>query len=387
MLMGLDPNVCFNSVELVGAKDVGQEAVTEAVTEVANTYKCCVANSSRWNGRGYGRRLRDCPQVEAEHESPTAMPRRMNRRAERTVRRVMSRAMALRNSHGEEKVKSFGGKHGHSRLARLLAGLTLAMAVAAPALHAADDTDDFDSYKLKVDGYWFLSYPSGSFQGMNETGTINLQRDVGFKAYSTFTGKLDWKFTRKNHIYIVGSSYDQTRSFTLNRTIMFQGQTFDVGLTARANLSAPLIAPGYQYDIIRRKRGHLGVGVQINTFDAHASINAAAQVTSDGVHHAAVSASGSLVAPIPVAGPQFRLYLTNSPRLYVEGNVYGMYLFGYGNFVSTADNLGLTLTKHLSVNAGYQLGSRLVVNSNSSANRIGIHLTQKGPIVGLEAWF
>jgi hypothetical protein len=93
-----------------------------------------------------------------------------------------------------------------------------------------------------------------------------------------------------------------------------------------------------------------------------------------------------LVAPIPVAGPQFRFYLTNSPRLFVEGNLYGMYLFGYGNFVSTADTLGLTLNNHLSLNAGYQLGSRLVVNNNNS-DRIGVHLTQKGALVGLEASF
>ena len=32
------------------------------------------------------------------------------------------------------------------------------------------------------------------------------------------------------------------------------------------------------------------------------------------------------------------------------------------------------------------LGSRLVVN-NKNADRIGIHLTQKGPIVGVEASF
>jgi len=58
-----------------------------------------------------------------------------------------------------------------------------------------------------------------------------------------------------------------------------------------------------------------------------------------------------------------------------------------GNFVSTADNLGLTLTKHLSIDAGYQLGSHLVVNTNKS-DRLGLQLTQKGPIiVGLEVSF
>jgi hypothetical protein len=55
-----------------------------------------------------------------------------------------------------------------------------------------------------------------------------------------------------------------------------------------------------------------------------------------------------------------------------------MYLGGYGNFVSTSGTIGVTLTKHLSLNAGYQFGSRLVVNSSSSSNRIGVRLTQKG---------
>jgi hypothetical protein len=256
--------------------------------------------------------------------------------------------------------------------------------VGVSSLHAQDN--DFDSYKVRISGFWFYSVPSGDIQGSNETGTISLQRDLGFNNYSTFSGKVDWKFTRKNHLYVAGSSYDQTRQVVLKRTIVFQGQTFDVGLTTQAHLSAPMIAPGYQYDIIRRKRGHLGLGLQFDLFKTSASISAAAQVTGDGTQHAARSASSSLLAPIPVAGPEFRLYLTNSPRVFVKGNLYGMYLFGYGNFVSTADDLGFAINKHLSVNAGYQLGSRLVVN-NKKSDRIGIHLTQKGAIVGLEASF
>jgi hypothetical protein len=172
----------------------------------------------------------------------------------------------------------------------------------------------------------------------------------------------------------------------LDRTVTYQGQTFNVGLLTNANLKAHLFAPGYQYDIIRRRRGHLGLGVQIDLFDTKASLFAQAQTTGDGVHHAQVSGTGSLIAPIPVAGPQFRFYLTNSPRLFVEGNVYGMYLFGYGNFVSSAGTLGFSINKHLSLNAGYQLGSRLVVNNNSS-DRIGVHLTQKGSLVGAEVSF
>lgn len=166
----------------------------------------------------------------------------------------------------------------------------------------------------------------------------------------------------------------------------FQGKTFEVGLTTHSSLDSPLYGFGYQYDIIRRKRGHLGLAFQLNLFDTKASISAAAQ-TSGGVPHPAVSASNSLLAPIPVAGPEFRLYLTNSPRLFVEGNVYGMYFFGYGNYVSAAGSVGVTVAKHLSLNAGYQLGTRLVVNNDSSNDRIGLRMTQKGPIAGVQLSF
>jgi hypothetical protein len=63
----------------------------------------------------------------------------------------------------------------------------------------------------------------------------------------------------------------------------------------------------------------------------------------------------------------------------------GMYLFGYGNYYSTVDFLGLSLSKHLSINAGYAVGSRLRVNNKP--NRVGLDLNQKGPIVGVDVSF
>ena len=129
----------------------------------------------------------------------------------------------------------------------------------------------------------------------------------------------------------------------------------------------------------------MGIAFQVNLFNASASLSAAAQVVN-GQQIGPISSSASLLAPIPVAGPEFRFYLTNSPRVFVEGNLYGMYLFGYGNFLSTSDDIGFQITKHISVNAGYQLGSRLIVN-NKQSDRIGIHLTQSGAIVGMQLSF
>ena len=273
------------------------------------------------------------------------------------------------------------------RPAILVFGLcALFLGLAVPALKAQSN-EEFDSYKLKLEGYWVYSTPSGSLQGSADSGTVDLTKDLNFNTYSTFFGKLDWKFTHKNHLLVFGSRFHSSQETVLTRTITFQGQTFVAGLTTKSSLDSPLYGFGYQYDIIRRRRGHFGLGVQFNVFDTTASISAAAQVTSDGVHHAAVSASASLLVPIPVAGPEFRYYLTNSPRLYVQGQAYGMYFFGYGNYVSAWGTLGVNIVKHVSVNAGYQLGSRLVVNRDTSTNRIGLNLTEKGPAVGVEFSF
>lgn len=264
--------------------------------------------------------------------------------------------------------------------------LVLLLLSALPTSLLAQEHEDFDQYKVKLTGSWFYSNPSGSFQGQAENAPIDVQKDLGFNSYSTFGAKADWKFTRKNHLYISISRFNSSHETVLQRTIVFRDKTFEAGLTTQSSLNVFFAAPGYQYDIIRRKRGHLGLGVQFNLLDTSAKISAQAQVTgSEGSQAAAVSASGSIFAPLPVAGPQYRFYLTNSPRLFIDGDIYGMYFFGYGNFLSTTDYIGVSITKHLNLTAGYQLAQRFVVTPETE--RIGLHLTQKGSIVGLEYSF
>jgi len=266
-----------------------------------------------------------------------------------------------------------------------LAGAMLFSSFSVAAFSQTTEKEDFDKYKLRIDAGWYYTSPSGYIHGQSDNGSVDLQKDLGFNSYSTISGKVDWKFTRKNHFYVAVIPLNVSRQTVFNRTFTFQGQTFTAGLTGNSSLDTVAVAPGYQYDFIRRKRGHLGLGLQMDLFDTTAKINVAAQVTGDGVHHSAVSATGSLLAPIPVAGPDFRFYLTNSPRVFVDGNVLGMYLFGYGNFVSSVGRVGISFSRHFAGVAGYQLGTHLIVNN--TVDRVGIRLTQKGAIVGLEASF
>ncbi len=148
------------------------------------------------------------------------------------------------------------------RVVLLAAIAVFAFLAIAPVLRAADDKQEFDNYKIRADLFWFYSNPSGNFQGTGASDVIDIDKDLQFNSYSTFSGLLDWKFTHKNHLTLAISPFQQSRNVVLDRTVMYQGQTYNVGATVNANLKANLYAPGYEYDIIRRRRGHIGVGVQ-----------------------------------------------------------------------------------------------------------------------------
>ena len=62
-----------------------------------------------------------------------------------------------------------------------------------------------------------------------------------------------------------------------------------------------------------------------------------------------------------------------------------MYFFGYGDFIYARGKADVALHHHLNLTAGFQMSTRLKVTGTS--NRVGLRLTQTGPVVGLEASF
>ena len=137
----------------------------------------------------------------------------------------------------------FGLRHLRTKNLGLLVSLIFLFFFAVPLVRAADDSNDLDQYKLRVDAFWFYSSPSGNFQGSGENDIIDIQKDLGFNSYSSGFVYADWKFTRKNHFTFAVSPFQQSRTAVLNRTITFQGQTYQVGATVHADLKANMYAP------------------------------------------------------------------------------------------------------------------------------------------------
>jgi hypothetical protein len=167
---------------------------------------------------------------------------------------------------------------------------------------------------------------------------------------------------------------------TLNRAIEFQGVTYEVGTEASADIKSLAFAPGYQYDIVRRNRISLSIATQVYLLKTSADLAGTATVNGQAVTK---TASGSLFAPLPILGPRVRWYPLRSGRLALAGSFQGMSFFGYGNFMTARGSGYISLSRNLRVNLGYQMGTRLRIDTGT--NEIGIRLTQKGPVAGFEA--
>jgi hypothetical protein len=262
---------------------------------------------------------------------------------------------------------------------RLLPALSILLfpILASQILHA--DGPDLDTYKFRVQANWWFSHPSGSFTGKDNSGSFDVDKDLGFGNYSTFSGAVDWRFTRKNHLTFGSAPVNSSKRLTLKKDIEFQGYTFAAGSTVSTSINSNAYVPGYQYDIIRRNHGYLAGTAQMELLDTSASIEGT--VTVNGQTQTQ-TASGSFFAPLPIIGTHGMWYpMSKSDRVSLEGILTGMYFFGYGNFIAARGNVGFGLSKHWRTELGYQMGSRLSIHGTT--DNIGLRLTQKGPTAGI----
>jgi hypothetical protein len=262
-----------------------------------------------------------------------------------------------------------------------VAGLSLGSIIFPPLLRA-QNREEIDSNKFTVLGYWWFSQPRGHFESKVGAGSLPIDSSTGFSSYSSFSGRFDWRFKRKHHLLVDVTPTFTSKSIILTRTVEFKGVTYAAGGGVSVGMTNLAFSPGYQWDFIRRSRGHLGLVVQINLLNVSGHIDGIGVITGpSGTNTARVNSSGSIFAPLPVLGPDFRLYFwPHSDRWYVDGFLKGLYFFGYGSFISSRTTIGVRLAKHIDLDAGYQLGSRLVVDGSDTK----VRLTQKGPIAGLQ---
>jgi hypothetical protein len=266
----------------------------------------------------------------------------------------------------------------------LLSFACIFAAIPTIPVFAAQQPSEYDNTRSKVDLNCWISAPTGYFNGKSGEGYFDLSRDFGFGNYATFNGKWDWRFKRKHHLIFAFTPALSSRTTTITRAVAWQGQTFNLGSKVQSDIESLIFTPAYQWDFLRRESFWLGLLVNVNLAYTDAKLKAVASVSSgSGATTTSRQADGSLFAPLPSIGPHFRWYpVPRSVRLYLDGTLTGMSFFGYGNFVSGNAVIGFPVARQFDVRVGYLLGSRFKIYGSS--DNIGVRLTQKGPVFGIE---
>jgi hypothetical protein len=131
----------------------------------------------------------------------------------------------------------------------------------------------------------------------------------------------------------------------LERTVVFNGQTYAVGLPVNSELDWKAWRFGLQYDFIYRDRGFLGLIAEAKYTDATVRLDSPV-----------ASEFASVTAPIPTVGLAARVYVTRSVA--VNGEISGLKVdFGDDEGTYADVDLGVTFNigRHFGVQGGYRV--------------------------------
>ena len=246
--------------------------------------------------------------------------------------------------------------------------IAMSVAVCSPA-----SDGDPENFRIELLGAAWLVNPSGTIQS---SGTlIDLVSDLGAEQRQpTFFGRLVAKPGRKHRIVIEGTPFRISGYNTIDRTIVYHGQTFNINETVRSSADLNYFFAGYQYDFLSGSMGHLGLSV------GGAYLGATGRISSVPVGTTATKTEN---IGLPLAGVEGRIFpLLGHKIITIEADIRGMDVGAYGHYLETSGSGGISAGP-FTILAGYRM-VRADIHTSSSSNPQGVDAHLKGPIFSLE---
>jgi hypothetical protein len=237
----------------------------------------------------------------------------------------------------------------------------------SPAARAQEDPE---KSKLEITASWWPVNTSGTIRA---NGTpIDLKSDLGVnQGQATFTGKLVGRFSRRNKIVVEGTPFHLEGASNLSRTITYQGRDYLVNDHVTSTADMTYFYGGYQFDLLSRPSGHLGLEV------GGAYLSASGSLTSQTAN---VTENKTETIGLPLAGAEFRVFPVHR-RLDIEinGEVRGMKFGSYGYYVQASANAGIGIGPIL-VEGGYRIVN-FDIHTTNAVDAVSPQFT--GPVVSL----
>jgi hypothetical protein len=239
------------------------------------------------------------------------------------------------------------------------------------SLLAASNGEAPEDFHFEITGAAWLVNSSGTIQANGSP--INLVSDLGAEQQQpTFYGRFVFKPGRHHRIVVEGSPISISGLNTVQRTIVYRGQSFNVDETLSSSADLNYLFAGYQYDVLTGRLGHLGFSVGGAYLGATGTINAV---------QASTTATRSETIGLPLAGMDFRVFpIPGRKIIEVEGGMQGMGVGSYGSFIEGSASGGVRLGP-IGILAGYR---ELVANLHeASGGGSGVDLHLRGPVFSL----
>jgi len=230
--------------------------------------------------------------------------------------------------------------------------------------------EDPEKSKLEITTSWWGVNSSGTIRA---NGTpIDLKSDLGVhQGQATFTGKLVGRFSRRNKIVVEGTPFHLDGSNNLNRTITYQGRDYLVNDHVTSTADMTYFYGGYQFDLLSRPSGHLGLEA------GGAYLSATGSLTSQATN---VTETRTETVGLPLAGAEFRVFpVHRGVNFEINGEVRGMKFGSYGYYVQASANAGFGIGPIL-VEGGYRIVN-FDIHTTNAVDAVSPQFT--GPVVSL----
>jgi len=153
---------------------------------------------------------------------------------------------------------------------------------------------------------------TGALQGIVGT-QIDAKKDLGFQDQRFAALRLVLRPTTQSKFRLEFIPIQYNASSTIQRTIIFNGQRYDIGLPVNSTLTWKAYRFGYEYDLVSKNRWFAGFIVEAKYTDVQIQL-----ATPIGVEFA------SARAPIPALGGIGRFYVV--PNISITGELTGFKL-------------------------------------------------------------
>jgi hypothetical protein len=251
----------------------------------------------------------------------------------------------------------------------------LAFSVVLPALAQ-------DAPKWEAKASMWLAQPAELTA--ERDGRVDFRSDLGVGTAPQFTGSAAYRIRPRHEVRIDYTSFRNSGISVVESPVVFQNTTFAQGATVSGHMNLDMVAPGYQWNFICRKRGYAGIRTGLEVI--HADIGLSGQASFYEPHTVTtrpVALRDSVTALLPVVGPAFEWMVPGTTRVNLNGCVKGMKLSGYDSYIDARLNAGLALSRNFRVEAGYAFVQDARVEA--AAERLGVGFRNRGLLAGLAA--